>query len=67
MELEQDMRDMAERFGLIVKIYGLKEKINYQLTNPELNTNYTITEFVPCDIKYKGKELSSYMKFQTPE
>ena len=66
MELERDMRGMAERFSLMVRIYGLKEKINYQPTNPELDTNYVITEFVLRDIKYRGKELSSHMKFQTP-
>ena len=66
VELERDMRGMAERFGLMVRMYGLKEKINYQPTNPELDTNYAITEFVPRDIKYRGKELSSHMKFQTP-
>jgi len=66
VELERDMRGMAERFSLMVRMYGLKEKINYQSTNPELDTNYTITEFVPRDIKYRGKELSSHMKFQTP-
>ncbi|RHZ73777.1 hypothetical protein Glove_229g145 [Diversispora epigaea] len=66
VELERDMRGMAERFGLMVSMYGLKEKINYQPTKPELDTNYAITEFVPRDIKYRGKEpLSSHMKFQT--
>ncbi|CAG8657336.1 9088_t:CDS:2 [Funneliformis caledonium] len=53
VELERDMRGMAERFGLMVRMYGLKEKINYQPTNPELDTNYAITEFVPRDIKYR--------------
>ncbi|CAG8440855.1 10970_t:CDS:2, partial [Funneliformis caledonium] len=66
MELEQNMRGMAERFGLMVRMYELKEKINYQLINLELDTNYAITEFVSHDIKYRGKELSSHMKFQTP-
>ncbi|RHZ84465.1 hypothetical protein Glove_81g84 [Diversispora epigaea] len=67
VELEQDMKAMAERLGLMVSIYGLKEKINYQSTNSELDINCAITEFVPCDIKYRGKEfLSSHMKFQTP-
>ena len=66
VELERDMRGTAESLGLMVRMYGLKEKINYQLINPELDTNYTITEFVPRDIKYRGKEpLSSHMKFQT--
>ncbi|CAG8745971.1 1083_t:CDS:2, partial [Funneliformis caledonium] len=53
VELERDMRGMAKRFGLMVRIYGFKEKINYQLTNPELDTNYAITEFIPHDIKYR--------------
>ncbi|CAG8512924.1 4488_t:CDS:2 [Dentiscutata heterogama] len=67
IELERDMRGTAERLGLMVRMYGLKEKINYQPTNPEYNTNYVITEFVPRDIKYIGREsLSSHMKFQTP-
>ncbi|RHZ77061.1 hypothetical protein Glove_186g147 [Diversispora epigaea] len=42
-ELERDMRGMAERLGLMVSMYGLKEKINYQPTKPELGTNYAIT------------------------
>ncbi|CAG8538360.1 14475_t:CDS:2, partial [Funneliformis caledonium] len=67
VKLERDMRSMAERFSLMVRMYRLKKKINYQPTNPELDTNYTITEFVPRDIKYRGKELSSHMKFQTSE
>nr|CAG8675761.1 3719_t:CDS:2 [Entrophospora candida] len=67
VELEQDMRGTAERLSLMVRMYGLNEKINYQPTNPEYDTNYAITEFVPRDIKYRGKEsLSSHMKFQTP-
>ncbi|CAG8624882.1 246_t:CDS:2 [Paraglomus occultum] len=67
VELERDMRGTAERLGLMVRMYGLKEKINYRPTNPEYDTNYAITEFVPRDIKYRGKEpLSSHMKFQTP-
>ncbi|CAG8643894.1 12828_t:CDS:1, partial [Ambispora leptoticha] len=67
IELERDMRSTAERLGLMVRMYGLKEKINYQPTNLEYNTNYVITEFVPRDIKYRGREsLSSHMKFQTP-
>ena len=56
---------MAERFGLMIRMYELKEKINYQLTNPTLDTNYAIIKFVSCGIKYKGKELSLHMKFQT--
>ncbi|CAG8485228.1 11953_t:CDS:2 [Funneliformis mosseae] len=55
VELERDMRGMAERFSLMIKMYGLKEKINYQLTNPELDTNYAITEFVPRDINIEVK------------
>ncbi|CAG8810682.1 1017_t:CDS:2, partial [Racocetra fulgida] len=43
IELERDMRSTAERL----------EKINYQPTNLEYNTNYVITEFVPRDIKYR--------------
>ena len=54
---------MTERFSLMVRMYRLKEKINYQLTNPKLDTNYTITEFVLCDIKYRGKELFLHIKF----
>src|SRR5256885_5452726 len=58
VELERDMRGMAERFGLMVRMYGLKEKINYQLTNPELDTNYAITEFVLRDIKRSEEHTS---------
>ncbi|CAG8598076.1 8929_t:CDS:2, partial [Diversispora eburnea] len=57
VELERDMRDMAERLSLMVSMYGLKEKINYQPINPELDTNYVITEFVPRDIKYRATML----------
>ncbi|CAG8442581.1 1958_t:CDS:2 [Funneliformis caledonium] len=67
VELEQDMRSIAERFSLMVRMYRLKEKINYQPTNPKLDTNYAITEFVSRNIKYRGKELSSHMIFQTPQ
>ncbi|CAG8756107.1 9249_t:CDS:2, partial [Funneliformis caledonium] len=52
-EIRTGYEGMAERFGLMVRMYGLKEKINYQPTNPELNINYAITEFVSCDIKYR--------------
>ncbi|CAG8613005.1 5150_t:CDS:2 [Ambispora leptoticha] len=53
VELERDMRGTAERLGLMP-------------TNPEYDTNYAITEFVPREIKYRGKEpLFSHMKFQT--
>ncbi|CAG8525164.1 2342_t:CDS:2 [Acaulospora morrowiae] len=45
VELKRDMRNMAERLGLMISIYGL------QPTNPELNTKFAITEFVPRDIK----------------
>ncbi|RHZ85706.1 hypothetical protein Glove_62g15 [Diversispora epigaea] len=44
VELERDMRGTAERLGLMVSMYGLKEKINYQPTNPELDTIYAITD-----------------------
>ncbi|RHZ89322.1 hypothetical protein Glove_16g153 [Diversispora epigaea] len=65
-ELEQDMRGMVERLGMMVSIYDLKKKINYEPTSPEFNTNFIITEFIPRDIQYKGREpLSSHMKFQT--
>ena len=61
------MRGTAARLGLMIRMYGLKEKINYQPTNLKYDTNYAITEFVPREIKYRGKEpLSSHMKFQTP-
>ncbi|RHZ76347.1 hypothetical protein Glove_198g80 [Diversispora epigaea] len=62
VELERDMRGTAERLSLMVSIYGLKEKINYQPTNPELDTNYAITEFVPRDIKYRAELVSKIYK-----
>ena len=62
------MRGTAERLGLMIRMYGFKEKINYQPTNPEYDTNYAITEYISRDIKYRGKEaLFSHMKFQTPQ
>ncbi|RHZ82182.1 hypothetical protein Glove_113g43 [Diversispora epigaea] len=39
VELERNMRGMAERFSLMVSMYGLKEKINYQPTNSELGSS----------------------------
>ncbi|CAG8776120.1 10461_t:CDS:1, partial [Funneliformis caledonium] len=34
--------------------------------DPELETNFTITEFIPRSIKYRGQEsLSSHLTFET--
>ncbi|CAG8626406.1 9708_t:CDS:2, partial [Diversispora eburnea] len=44
VELERDMRGTAESLSLMVRMYGLKEKINYQPTKLEYDTNYAITE-----------------------
>ncbi|RHZ78001.1 hypothetical protein Glove_168g310 [Diversispora epigaea] len=40
VELERDMRGTAESLGLMVRMYGLKEKINYQPTRPEYDTSH---------------------------
>jgi len=66
IELERDMRYMCERLGLMITMYGLKKKIDYKLEDPELETNFTITEFIPRSIKYRGQEpLSSHLMFET--
>ena len=47
-------------------MYGLKKKIDYKLEDPELETNFIITEFIPQSIKYRGqKPLSSHLTFET--
>jgi hypothetical protein len=47
-------------------MYGLKKKIDYKLEDPELETNFTITEFTPRTIQYRGQgSLSSHMTFET--
>ncbi|CAG8719071.1 14225_t:CDS:2, partial [Funneliformis mosseae] len=66
IELEWDMRYMCERLGLMITMYGLKKKIDYKLEDSELETNFTITEFIPRSIKYRGQEpLSSHLTFET--
>ncbi|CAG8687894.1 11562_t:CDS:2 [Funneliformis mosseae] len=65
-KLERNMRYMCERLGLMVTMYGLKKKIDYKLEDPELETNFTITEFIPRSIKYRSQEpLSSHLTFET--
>jgi hypothetical protein len=66
IELERDMRYMCERLGIMITMYGLKKKIDYKSEDPELETNFTITEFIPRSIKYRGQEpLSSHLTFET--
>ncbi|CAG8722580.1 6696_t:CDS:2, partial [Funneliformis mosseae] len=60
-ELERDMRYMCERFGLMITMYGLKKKIDYKLEDPELETNFTITEFIPRNAE-KEEAFNEFIK-----
>jgi hypothetical protein len=66
VELKRDMKYMCERLGLMITMYDLKKKIDYKSKDPELETNFTITEFISQSIKYRGQEpLTSHMTFET--
>ncbi|GBC33361.2 F-box/LRR-repeat protein 20 isoform X1 [Rhizophagus irregularis DAOM 181602=DAOM 197198] len=52
VELERNMKSMAERFSLMVRMYGLKEKINYQLTNLEL--------YIKSKLKPKSRNITTW-------